>query len=93
MPAGPPPATKTFFFSGAGVIANSFSRPVRGLTVQRTGNCEITLVSQPCMQAVHWMMSSKRPSLALFGKFRIGQRGSSHNDRRRPCRSIRPIQR
>ena len=67
IPAGPPPATNTFFFTGAGVTANSFSRPVRGFITHFTGSCAITLLTHPCMQPVQWMMSSNLPSLALLG--------------------------
>ena len=58
----------TFFATGARRIANSTSRPASGFCMQVMGSWCLSNRSQhPSLQAMHWRMSSSRPSRALLG--------------------------
>ena len=65
IPPSPPPITNTLLDSLA--IVNSPSRPKNGFAKQVIGLPWNMFGTQPCKQAIHGVISSNFPSLALFG--------------------------
>src|SRR4029079_2667741 len=87
-PAGPAPTTAMrLAFAGAGA-SNSISRPALGLTRQVATRLEKIRSRHAWLQAMHTLISSARPSLAL-----LANSGSASIGRAIDTRSASPLAR